>query len=248
MKISLITAVYNRRETIVEAMRSAQSQSYHNVEHVVIDGASTDGTLDLIKAALNEKTVLVSERDGGIYDALNKGIAHASGSVIGLMHSDDFLAHNDVLAQVSDAFSNPSIDAVYGDLQYVAQGDTSRVIRHWRAGEFTPLKLSRGWMPPHPTLFMRSDVFERLGVYDTSYRIAADYDAILRWFGTGKVNAHYIPEVLVKMRVGGESNKSLRKILQKSREDYRALHTNKIGGLGTLAWKNTSKVGQFFVK
>jgi len=248
LKISLITAVYNRHSTIQESIRSVQSQSYPDVEHVVVDGASSDGTVKVIKAASNEKTVVISERDDGIYDALNKGIAHASGNLIGLMHSDDFFAHNDVLQRVSEAFSDHSIDAVYGDLQYVAQDDTSRVIRHWNAGEFSPLKLSRGWMPPHPALFLRSNVFDKHGVYDTSYRIAADYDAILRWFGKGKIKAHYIPEVLVKMRVGGESNKSLRKILQKSREDYRALRSNDIGGVGALAWKNASKIRQFIVK
>ena len=248
MKVSLITAVHNRKETISDAIKSVRSQNYHNTEHVVIDGASTDGTLKLIQAASNEKTVLVSEKDDGIYDALNKGIANSSGSLIGLIHSDDFFAHNDVLSRVADAFSDPSIDAVYGDLQYVSQHDSSRVIRHWKAGIFTPSKLSRGWMPPHPTLFLRSSVFEEHGVYDTSYRIAADYEAILRWFGKGGIRAHYIPEVLVKMRVGGESNKSFKKIVQKSREDYRALRTNKIGGMRALAWKNTSKVGQFFAK
>lgn len=248
MKISLITAVYNRRETIKQAVNSVQSQSHPDVEHVIIDGASTDGTLDLIKAASDEQTVLISERDGGIYDALNKGIAHSSGSVIGLMHSDDLLAHNDVLAQVSDAFTNPSIDAVYGDLQYVAKDDTARVIRYWKAGEFHPSKLARGWMPPHPTLFLRKEVFEKFGTYDTSYQIAADYDAILRWFGKGKIKTHYLPEVLVKMRVGGESNKSLKKISKKSTEDYRALRANRIGGVRTLACKNARKIGQFIIR
>lgn len=248
MKITLITAVYNRCDTIEDAVKSARGQSYQNTEHVIIDGASTDGTLEYLNGVLDERTLLVSEKDNGIYDALNKGISHATGDAIGLLHSDDFLASKDVLAMVADAFSNSSIDAVYGDLQYVAKGDTSHVIRHWTAGEFSPSKLARGWMPPHPTLFLRNEVFEKFGAYDTSYRISADYDAILRWFGEGNISAKYIPEVLIKMRAGGESNKSLGKILRKSREDYRALRSNKIGGVGALAWKNASKIGQFFIK
>lgn len=245
MKISLVTAVYNRRDTIEDAIKSARSQNYQNVEHVIIDGASTDGTLDIVNKLADERTVLVSEKDGGIYDALNKGIHLATGDVIGLLHSDDFLASRNVLEMVAKTFADPSIDAVYGDLQYVSQANTSKVVRHWKAGEFHPSKLAKGWMPPHPTLFLRKDVFERFGGYDTSYQISADYDAILRWFGQGKIKSRYIPEVLVKMRVGGESNKSVAKILEKSREDYRALRSNKIGGIGALVWKNASKLGQF---
>jgi len=248
MKISLITAVLNRRSTIQDTLNSVKSQSYNNIEHVIIDGASKDGTLDLLRKYSSAKTVLVSEKDSGIYHALNKGIAHATGDVIGLVHSDDILVHDDILTIIAEAFTNPSIDAVYGDLQYVSAIDTTRVVRHWKAGKYADFKLARGWMPPHPTLFVRKSVFEKFGVYDTSYRISADYDAILRWFGSGQINTHYIPEVFVKMRVGGESNKSLQKVIQKSREDYRALRSNKIGGLGALAWKNASKIGQFFIR
>lgn len=248
MKISLVTAVYNRRDTIAGAIESARSQTYQNTEHVIIDGASTDGTVEYLNDVLDDHTLLVSEKDDGIYDALNKGILRATGDVVGLLHSDDFFASEDVLAMVAKSFADPSIDAVYGDLQYVAKNDPPRIIRHWKAGPYSPAKLARGWMPPHPTLFLRKEIFENFGAYDTSYRIAADYDAILRWFGQGELKAHYIPEVLVKMRVGGESNKSFGKIITKSREDYRALRSNKIGGLGTLVWKNGSKLGQFLVK
>lgn len=248
MKISLITAVYNRRATIEDAIKSARSQSYLNIEHAIIDGASTDGTLEYLRGVLDDRTILISERDDGIYDALNKGISRATGDVIGLLHSDDFLASKDVLAMVAEGFADASVDAVYGDLQYVAKNDPSRIIRHWKAGAYSPVKLARGWMPPHPTLFLRKEIIEKFGAYDTSYRIAADYDAILRWFGQGEIKAHYIPEVLVKMRIGGESNKSFGKVMMKSREDYRALRSNQIGGLGSLVWKNTSKLGQFLVK
>jgi glycosyltransferase len=245
LKISVITAVYNRVATIGEAVDSVRAQTWPNVEHVVIDGASTDGTLELLQARRHEVAELVSEPDRGIYDALNKGIAHATGDVIGLMHSDDLYADEKVLADVAAAFADPQIDAVYGDLDYVAQDNTNRVIRRWRSGAYTPALLLRGWMPPHPTLYLRRQVIERWGAFDASYRIAADYDAVLRYFGRGNIRPAYIPRVLVKMRVGGESNRSLARILRKSREDLAALQGNQIGGLGTLMRKNLSKLRQF---
>ncbi len=248
VKVSVITAVYCAESTIIQAINSVASQTYPNVEHVIVDGASPDGTLDAIRAHQTENMVVTSERDNGIYDALNKGIMQASGEVIGIVHSDDFLAHPQVLERVAEAFSDPNVDAVYGDLDYVSKDNTARVIRHWQAGAYERRKLALGWMPPHPTLFLRRRVFEAYGLYDTSYRIAADYDAVLRYFGEGGIKAVYLPEVLVKMRVGGESNKSLRKIWQKTREDYRALRQNGVGGIGTLAAKNLSKVPQFLKK
>ncbi len=246
MKISVITAVYNRVATIGDALDSVRAQTWPDVQHVVIDGASTDGTLEILQARRGEVAVLVSEPDHGIYDALNKGIAHATGDVIGLMHSDDLYADEHVLADVAAAFADPQIDAVYGDLDYVAQGDTSKVIRRWRSGEYTPSLLTRGWMPPHPTLYLRRQVIERWGAFDENYRIAADYDAILRYFGRGSIRPAYVPRVLVKMRVGGESNRSVGRVLRKSREDYSALRRNGVGGLAALARKNFSKLGQFF--
>ncbi|MBL4871534.1 MAG: glycosyltransferase [Robiginitomaculum sp.] len=245
MKISVITAVYNRRATIVDAMTSLQSQDYDNYEHIITDGGSTDGTLEEINKLSDHRTKMISGPDEGIYDALNKGIKRATGDIIGLMHSDDFFASDTVLSKISDAFNQSSIDGVYGDLQYVSATDPTNIIRHWKSGVFSQKKLARGWMPPHPTLYLRREVFDRLGLYDTSFKIAADYDAMLRWLGAGKIKLAYIPEVLVKMRVGGESNKSISKILQKSREDYRAIKSNNIGGYGTLAIKNLSKIKQF---
>jgi glycosyltransferase involved in cell wall biosynthesis len=242
--ISIITAAFNRVGTIGQAMGSVQHQTFTDIEHIIIDAQSTDGTLEKINRRRTSAVRLISEPDGGIYDALNKGMRMARGNILGVVHSDDFLAHNNVLERVAEAFTDPTIDAVYGDLDYVAADDTDRVVRHWRAGAFTPKKLSRGWMPPHPTLFVRRRVVETLGAYDTHYRIAGDYDAILRWFGSG-IRSVYIPEVLVKMRAGGESNRSLERILLKSREDLAALRKNKIGGIGALMLKNISKVPQF---
>jgi glycosyltransferase involved in cell wall biosynthesis len=246
MTISIITAVFNRVATIGNAMDSVKRQTLADVEHLIIDGQSTDGTLEEIERNRTAAATLISEPDEGIYDALNKGMRMARGDILGLVHSDDFLAHDRVLERIAEAFADPSIDAVYGDLDYVAADNPNRIIRRWRAGTFMPRKLRLGWMPPHPTLFIRRRVVEAFGAYDTQYRIAADYDAILRWFGGG-IRATYIPEVLVKMRMGGESNRSLERILLKSREDLAALRKNKIGGIGTLALKNISKVPQFLM-
>ncbi|QFT76306.1 glycosyltransferase family 2 protein [Erythrobacter sp. THAF29] len=248
MKISVVTAVYNRAETIGAAMKSVQAQTYGLVEHVVQDGGSGDGTLDVIRAGANEHTVIVSERDHGIYDAINRGISRASGDAIGLMHSDDMFASDLVLEKVADALSDPSVDGVYGDLQYVAANNPSRVIRHWKSGEYAPAKLKQGWMPPHPTLYLRREVFDEHGLYDTGLQIAADYDAMLRYLVKGEIKLAYIPEVLVRMRVGGESNRSLERIIRKSREDLAAIRRNGLGGAGVLIQKNLRKVGQFFLR
>ena len=248
MKISIITAVYNRENTVGQTMRSVQAQNYADIEHVIQDGGSTDDTLGIVKGLADDRTNIISAPDEGIYDAINKGISTATGDVIGLLHSDDFLSSKSVIAKVADALADPRIDGVFGDLDYVAAEDTDRVIRHWKSGAFSQEKLRRGWMPPHPTVYLRRDVFERFGLYDTTYQIAADYDAMLRYLGTGGVRLGYIPEVLVKMRVGGVSNRSLWHIMQKTREDYRALRTNGIGGIGALSWKNISKVSQFVIK
>ena len=172
-------------------------------------------------------------------------MARASGDIIGLLHSDDIFADPNVLADVAATFAASHADAVYGDLDYIANDDSGRIIRHWHAGTYHPGRLKRGWMPPHPALFLRRAVIEKHGGYNTNLSIAADYDAILRWFGTGRITAAYLPRVLVKMRVGGESNRSLARIVRKSREDLHALRANRIGGVPALAWKNLSKLPQF---
>ncbi len=248
MKISVVTVAYNRAATIAEAIDSVRTQTWGDLEHVIQDGGSVDGTLEIIRQRAGPNTALVSEPDGGIYDAINRGIWRATGEVIGLMHSDDVFAHPHVVEKVVTAFASPAVDGVYGDLQYVGADDPKRVIRHWRSGEYHPSLLTRGWMPPHPTLYLRREVFERFGLYDTSFRIAADYDAMLRYLVKGQIKLAYIPEVLVKMRVGGESNRSLGRIIVKSREDLRAIRNNGVGGIGTLAAKNLSKLRQFLIK
>lgn len=230
-------------------MDSVAEQTYPEREHLVIDGGSRDGTMSLLQARKSQLSVLVSEPDEGLYDALNKGIARASGDVLGFLHADDLYAHRDVLAHVAGVFdADPTICAVYGDLQYVRQGNTEEVVRHWRSSGFSPARLAWGWMPPHPTLYVRRHWYERIGGLDTRYRISADYYSILQLFTQSDFKAAYLPEVLVKMRLGGISNRSLKAIWRKSREDWNALRRTGVGafgGVGALVWKNLSKLSQF---
>ena len=244
MRISVVTAVLNRADTLGAALESLAAQTHGPVEHIVQDGGSTDGTLDILARHPHPDRKVASARDGGIYPALNAGIARAGGAAVGLLHSDDVLAHPEVLAQIAAALGDPGVDGVYGDLEYLAADGSGRVVRRWVAGAYRPEALPRGWMPPHPTLFLRREVFDRHGVYDTGFRIAADYEAMLRWLTAG-VRLAYVPEVLVRMRLGGESNRSLGRIWLKSREDLRAMRRHGVGGLGTLLGKNVSKLGQF---
>lgn len=246
MKVSVITAVMNGRATVEDCLRSVAAQGHMDREHVVIDGLSTDGTHELLHKYASDIGVLVIEPDSGIYNALNKGIRRSTGDVIGFLHSDDVFADPDVLARVATVFEDPAVDIAYGDLVYVDRRDTRKTSRYWRAGAFATAQLGRGWMPPHPTVYARREVYARIGGFDETYRIAADYECILRMFANRCLRTVYIPEVLVKMRRGGISNSSIRNVLRKSAEDYRALRANGVGGVGTLLLKNVRKIGQFF--
>jgi len=245
LKISVVTAVFNAVSTIEQALDSVEGQVGANIEHIVVDGASTDGTLAVLLARRDSIGVLVSEPDRGIYDALNKGIALSTGDIVGFLHSDDLYAHEHVVARIAAAFDDPDVDAVYGDLDYVARLDPYRVLRRWRSGAFQRQSLSTGWMPPHPTLYLRRKLYERLGTFDTGYRIASDYEFMLRLLSDRHVKVAYLPEVLVRMRMGGASNRSLANMLRKSREDYKALRSHHVGGLIALALKNLRKIPQF---
>lgn len=242
MEISVITAVYNRADTLAEALRSVAAQSHPFVHHVVQDGQSTDGSLEIIQQFAGQD--VVSEPDFGLYDALNRGLLRARGEVVGFLHSDDVLADVDVLRDVARVLADPNIDGVYGDLDYVAQDDPTRVVRHWVAGPYQQDRLPWGWMPPHPTLFLKRSVYDRFGVFDTNMSISADYDAMLR-FMTGGVRLAYIDRVLVRMRTGGASNKSFQHVLRKMIEDHRAIRRYGLPGMATLMSKNLRKIGQF---
>jgi glycosyltransferase len=247
LQVSVITAVKNRASTLGACLRSVQSQTWRGIEHIVVDGGSTDGTLSMLTACRTRLAKLISEPDTGVYDALNKGIRAASGDVVGMMHADDEFASERTVERVARVFENPEVEAVYGDLVYVRRDDPSRVVRYWRAGQYTRAQLAHGWMPPHPTFYVRRDVYLRFGGFDTRYKIAADYENMLRILWGGGVRAVYIPEVLVRMRTGGMSNRLLN-LFMKSREDYAALRENGIGGMQALLLKNVTKLPQFVVK
>jgi len=237
MSLAIITAVLNRANYIRIAMDSVLSQSFKQVEHLVIDGGSTDGTIEIVADAISDTAGncnIISEPDGGVYDAINKGIQIATSDVVGLLHSDDVFAEPNTITKVMNVFeADPNVDIVYGDLVMFDQ-DLQKPIRYWRTGAFRNGRLQKGWMPPHPTLFVHRRVFEEYGLYDTSFRVSADYDFILRIFASGKLNAHYIPEVLVHMRTGGLSSQRYLSIMK---EDYRAIKKNGVGGVFTLALK-----------
>ena len=252
MKISIITITYNSAATLPRALESVRSQTYGDIEHIIVDGASTDGTKELIinyqLSILNSqspKVRWISEPDNGIYNALNKGIAMATGDVIGFLHSDDVFFSPDSIGQIAAAFESSGADVVYGDLEY-RHGD--KVVRRWRSNAFRLGDLKYGWMPPHPTLYVRREVYEQVGEYDSWFRISADYDMILRIFTAG-YKTRYIPQVLVAMETGGASNRDAKARLSKTQEDYFVLKKNHVGaGLLTVACKQLRKIRQFLRK
>lgn len=246
LKLSVVTATFNCAATLADCLDSVAQQTHAHREHVVIDGASRDGTLALLQSRRAQLAVLLSEPYHGIYEALNKGIARCTGDVVGFLHADDVYGSPQVLAQVAAAFADPAVCAVYGDLQYVRKQDLNQVVRQWRSTPFSRRQLAWGWMPPHPTLYVRRQWYAQIGGFDSRYRIAADYFSILSLFSQPGFKAVYLPQVLVKMRVGGASNRSLQNIVRKSREDLDALRRSGVGGLGALVWKNASKLGQFW--
>jgi glycosyltransferase involved in cell wall biosynthesis len=248
LHISVITAVLNRAQTLEASLRSVQAQSWPHVEHIVVDGGSTDGSLAIIERARAGIAQVLPGPDGGLYDALNKGIRAARGDVVGFMHADDTYATPEALARVAAAFEDPAVDAVYGDLEYLSKDGSQRVVRYWRAGSYRREQLAQGWMPPHPTFYVRRECYARLGGFDTRFRISADYENMLRLLWRGGLRAAYIPEVLVRMTLGGMSNGTLLQMLRKSREDYAAMRQNGIGSLQALLLKNVTKLPQFVVR
>ena len=248
MTISIITATYNSAGTVKDTLKSIASQTYQSIEHIIIDGKSKDNTLEIVSAFPHVKKT-VSEKDKGIYDAMNKGIALSTGEIVGILNSDDFYANAEVLEKVMAQFKDPSVEAVYGDLQYVSQKNLDKVIRYWKAGTYTNRSFYTGWMPPHPSFFVRRSVYDRLGVFHLDLKTAADYEIIIRFLLKNKVKAAYIPEILVKMRTGGASNASLRQRIRANQEDYWAWRLN---GLRpnpfTLVLKPLRKVRQYLFK
>ena len=222
LKLSIVTVCLNSARCIGDTLASVNAQTHAEIEHIVIDGGSTDGTQDLVQQQGQRVSRLVSEPDRGIYDAMNKGLALATGDIVGFLNADDVFASPEAAARIGQAFA-PGIDACYGDVVYVRQDQPGRVIRYWRAGPYRRGLCSTGWAPPHPTLYVRRSLVDRLGGLDASMRIAADYEFALRWLDVEGTPVRYIPEVLVRMRAGGASNRSIKAVMQGQRELARAL-------------------------
>ena len=250
MKISLVTATWNSAATIGDTLRSVNAQTHPDVEQIVVDGGSGDATLAIVRDQGLRVAVLVSEPDRGIYDAMNKGLRLARGDVIGLINSDDFLAGPSVLAKVASVFGDLSVDAVYGDLCYVAQNEPSRVVRYWRSSPFRSGLFARGWAPPHPTLYIRRSLYEQYGGFDLAYPLAADLELMARYFEVHRLRARYVPEVFVHMRTGGATNRSLTNIARQNREIWRALRKHGLAGsmAGFALRKVASRLRQFIAR
>jgi glycosyltransferase involved in cell wall biosynthesis len=228
MKISVITVCYNSATTIGQTLKSVRDQSYKNIEHIIVDGASVDETLEVIKSEGSSIVKFVSERDGGIYDAMNKGIRLATGEVVVFLNADDFYKDVNVLARVAAVMQAEELDAVYGDVEFFRPGQQDSVVRRYNSGRFTANRLGWGWMPAHPALFVRRVLFDRYGMFCTDYRIAGDFEFVARVFKQPALRHRHLPESLVRMQIGGASTSGWRATLQLNREMMRACQSNNI--------------------
>lgn len=246
MKISVITAVYNRSQTIGDALRSVLAQQGVDLETIVVDGDSTDGTSGVISQFGDQVSCSIREPDTGIYNALNKGLRATTGDVIGFLHADDWLADTNVLADVARLMDNRNVDGVYANLDYVDANDRERVHRRWVSGAYDVRKFRRGWMPPHPTVYFRREFYERFGLFNEDLRTAADYELLVRMMVRHGANMAYLPRVTVKMRVGGASNASLTNRLNANRDDRQAWLINGLKPpIGLRFTKPLRKLPQF---
>ncbi len=246
MKISILTVCYNSAETIEDTIRSVVSQNYSDIEYIIIDGVSKDSTLEIAGRYSTKISRIISEPDSGMYDAINKGLKLASGTVIGILNSDDFYVNETIISEVEATFNNTQCDCLYGDLQYVDRKDTSKIRRHWTSGKYQEGMFYKGWMPPHPTFFIRKDCYQKFGDFNLQLKSAADYELMLRMIHVHKIKVAYIPHVLVKMRVGGKSNVNLKNRIKANREDKLAWSINGVRPkFYTLLMKPLSKLGQF---
>lgn len=247
--ITIITVAYNAATTIANTIKSVLNQTYKNLEYVIVDGCSKDGTIEIIKSFTDERITFISEPDKGIYDAMNKGIGLATGNIVGILNSDDFYADIDVLEKVVEGFSATNCEALYGNLLYVDAIDTKKIIRTWVAGNYNHNNFLQGWMPPHPTFFVRREIYEKYGKFNTSLKSAADYELLLRFLYKHKIAAYYLPKILVHMRTGGMSNRNINNRIKANLEDRKAWKMNNIKPrFYTLFLKPVRKINQFFIK
>jgi glycosyltransferase involved in cell wall biosynthesis len=248
MKISILTVCFNSEETIESTIQSVASQDYSDIEYIIIDGKSSDKTISIIEKYKSHIAKIVSEKDKGIYFAINKGIALATGDIVGILHSDDFYAHEKIISSVVQVFKTHPTDSVYGDLQYVSRNNIEKIIRRWKSNPYSNSLFLKGWMPPHPTFFVKKSCYEKFGHFNTSFSISSDYELMLRFLYKNKASSIYIPKVLVKMRTGGISNATFSNRIKANREDKMAWRVNDLKpGRLTIIAKPLSKLKQFFL-
>ncbi|MBB3648330.1 glycosyltransferase involved in cell wall biosynthesis [Rhizobium sp. BK619] len=246
LKISIITPTFNSSPFIVDNMQSVRRQVYTDWEQIIVDGASTDDTLAKIKTLSPAGTKVVSEPDGGIYDAMNKGIALAEGDVVGFLNSDDFYAHDEVLTRIAGIMADTSVDACYADLDYVDKCDTQKITRMWRSQPYHEGLFEKGWMPAHPTFYVRRDILNRSGGFDLAFPRQADFELCMRLMAKFRIQAQYYEDVWVKMRTGGTSNNSLSGVLKGNLEAYRACRKNQLQvNVMFIPIKIASRIPQF---
>lgn len=228
MKVSLITVTRNSEKYLSHCIESVRSQDYDDIEYIIIDGSSTDKTLSIIQEQGSFVDKWISEKDGGMYDAINKGMRLATGDIIGILNSDDFLASPGIISRIVACFRENEVDSLYGDLVYVEEENTARVHRYWKGNTYRRTAIEWGWMPAHPTFYIRREMVEQLGGYETHYFSAADFEFMTRYLYKHRISSYYLPELIVKMRKGGMSNGGLQKRLRANRRDYLALKRNQI--------------------
>jgi glycosyltransferase involved in cell wall biosynthesis len=229
MKISIITVVYNNEKTIKDAIQSVLGQTYKNIEYVIIDGKSKDNTVNLINEYQEKLGYFISEKDNGLYDAMNKGILACTGDVIGILNSDDLYQDLDVINDVMEQFNkDPELDILYGDLVYVKSEDTAKVVRNWKSKAYYNRFFENANVPPHPALFVRNKVYKEAGLFDLDYKIAADYEFMLRIFRNNKFNSKYLNRLMVRMRLGGASNAGFSSIIKQNKEVLNAWKKNNL--------------------
>ena len=245
MKVSVLSPVLNRETAVEESYRSLYSQTYEDFEHIVQDGGSSDATVRKILELGDSRTSIVAEPDAGVYDALNRAFGRSSGEVICCLHSDDRFLDDFVIARVMELFAKEDADIVYGNLVYQAAG-SNRIVRRWRAGGYSKRKLYYGWMAPHPAVFVKAALLRASNGYDERYKISGDYDALIRWFTYPEVKVKYLDDFLISMRLGGISNRNVRSLANKTREDLDVIARHGLWGRFTLIMKNLRKIPQFF--
>jgi glycosyltransferase involved in cell wall biosynthesis len=247
LKISIITVTYNSGSTVEQTILSVIDQTYKDIEYIIVDGKSTDNTLKIVEKYKDKISKILSEKDKGLYDALNKGIEMASGDVIGILHSDDFYIDTSVVQKYADTFLKNNSDSAYSDLYYVDKTNTDKIIRKWKSGRYAFGSFINGWMPPHPTFFVKKEIYQKFGKFNLEFKSAADYELMLRFIHKNKISISYLPEYTVKMRVGGKSNVTVQNRVNANLEDRKAWEVNGLKPrFYTLYLKPFRKILQFF--